>query len=958
MKGECNPPANYLDTQLRLLLLSEGLAKSMDAEFDQAHYLVGLGLEQTGEVTDAFDRPDTEVQDDPLKDDYWTRFSLATLHYLAGGFRTQALSSLERLKTLATRRNGSVQYPQMLAAIQKLASGRVGPVNARNDWERILLTDRPVEARVASIRSLATKILVRRQDLVHRLGEENTELWLASRGLPSTALDFWKRFLESLRQRGITPFSDVRIWDALDEWLQVESHAFFCLPTGAGKSIIGELRTAMTLASGKSVVWILPTRSLVRQTKKNLRRAFAQLGVPVQELPGSEDFSPIFEEDTFERPVVCASTPERLHALARANPVAFANVGLVVFDEAQTLNDKSRGITVEGTLAEVKAASPTCRFVLLTGFEDLREKIATFLDHLVGEYVKIFSEDRPTRRIHGVVTALENADKKFFTALFYPPRPQDADPATHRDFISISIARPNGNAPSQASAIYKFFAAKLNKAKVRTVVFVATKPQTGSVARAIARASRGTIREAPQQYVDRLDLELGRDSDVMTTAINGVSPHHAGLTPLEQHVVESLMRDGQITTVVATPTLAQGVNLPFDVSLVTYLKRRNIETSLYEPVPLAEVRNMLGRAGRAGLVSDGLCLIAMKQRPLNARSILARSKSVFFTPVIPSTDAIGMQRLKDLAIASDLASITWVFELTGMTLPEAQTLVSFACRIREELRVDELEVSPVLRTFPSLATEHDIDLVVFQNVLLGLADRLSTVSHDDLVMGVIRKTGLPVEFVVAVVERVRRFGASDQVGLSDDNWIAWTDAVVFEAFEACATRHWLQKSMGNLQLETMRTIIMLWRNGSAIASIEQYWPVPDPDKARMKTGEFLNHKLALVSQFWGIFAVIEEIDASTLAAESSLLKQLPVLVREGIDSIRTQDWLHAIGGVDRVLAHALSPMHAPSRGSSHERHTELKETLKRWVSTGEIDSISLGQTVIAAARGLLLDKDF
>lgn len=76
--------------------------------------------------------------------------------------------------------------------------------------------------------------------------------------------------------------------------------------------------------------------------------------------------------------------------------------------------------------------------------------------------------------------------------------------------------------------------------------------------------------------------------------VAGVAYHHAGLTAAERSVVEAGFRSGALLVLMATSTLAAGINLP---------ARRVILRSLRQgigPVSRAQYLQMIGRAGRAG----------------------------------------------------------------------------------------------------------------------------------------------------------------------------------------------------------------------------------------------------------------------------------------------------------------------------------------------------------------------
>lgn len=101
MNGTLSPEADLLETSLHLMALSIGLTE-MDQNIgaDGSHYLVAMGMEQTGELlarTYGSKVAETRL---PLENDYWYRLALAFLHYMAGGFRVQAVSALSILTSL------------------------------------------------------------------------------------------------------------------------------------------------------------------------------------------------------------------------------------------------------------------------------------------------------------------------------------------------------------------------------------------------------------------------------------------------------------------------------------------------------------------------------------------------------------------------------------------------------------------------------------------------------------------------------------------------------------------------------------------------------------------------------------------------------------------------------------------------------------------------------------------
>jgi hypothetical protein len=86
--------------------------------------------------------------------------------------------------------------------------------------------------------------------------------------------------------------------------------------------------------------------------------------------------------------------------------------------------------------------------------------------------------------------------------------------------------------------------------------------------------------------------------------------HHANLLPAERELAESLFRRTKgIGALAATATLAQGMNLPADMVVIVGDERFDAESEGFAPLDPHELLNAAGRAGRAGLVAQGLVIV-------------------------------------------------------------------------------------------------------------------------------------------------------------------------------------------------------------------------------------------------------------------------------------------------------------------------------------------------------------
>ena len=91
----------------------------------------------------------------------------------------------------------------------------------------------------------------------------------------------------------------------------------------------------------------------------------------------------------------------------------------------------------------------------------------------------------------------------------------------------------------------------------------------------------------------------------------GIAFHNAGLTYRQRKYVEDNFRNGQIKCIVATPTLAAGINLPARRVIVRDTMR--YETNYgNSPIPVMEIKQMCGRAGRPGYDPYGEAILVAK----------------------------------------------------------------------------------------------------------------------------------------------------------------------------------------------------------------------------------------------------------------------------------------------------------------------------------------------------------
>lgn len=422
-------------------------------------------------------------------------------------------------------------------------------------------------------------------------------------------------------------------------------------PTGAGKTTTAQLKIHAALLRDLKVVFLAPTHALVDQTARDLRSAFPNTNVRGQR---AEEF----EEGTLpeELPDILVMTPEACLYASHIEPESFADVGLLIFDECHLIHPKNdtdrRAIDAMLCLIRFTWVAPQADLVLLSAMMKNTAEIAEWLGELTDRRsISLDDVWKPTRQLRCCVVypdeEVRSLEKHVLAARLTkttknPPaqlkRELDATPL---GFFSLKQTWASGRRDDYALlplldhtvplAVSKFWtltpnsgelasqiAVSASKAGLRTLVFSQSIPNAWSIAKKTVAAiddPLDKLREAEQTLYDTAVDEMGDAADVYLGVENGslqhaATAHHGLLLPYERDLVEKLYsRDSGLRVLAATPTLAQGMNLPADLVIIADDSRFDRETNRRDLLDAAALLNAAGRAGRAGQSASGIVLV-------------------------------------------------------------------------------------------------------------------------------------------------------------------------------------------------------------------------------------------------------------------------------------------------------------------------------------------------------------
>ncbi|OIO64717.1 hypothetical protein AUJ68_05030 [Candidatus Woesearchaeota archaeon CG1_02_57_44] len=135
----------------------------------------------------------------------------------------------------------------------------------------------------------------------------------------------------------------------------------------------------------------------------------------------------------------------------------------------------------------------------------------------------------------------------------------------------------------------------------QALIFVNSKRSAEKVAEDIAKQIKDTQPEwelLAAQALKALSRPTKQCARLALCLRKGVAYHHAGLVHKQRELIEDAFRAGTIRIISATPTLAFGMDLPAFRCIVRDLRRFGQGGMV--PLPVLEVQQMFGRAGRPG----------------------------------------------------------------------------------------------------------------------------------------------------------------------------------------------------------------------------------------------------------------------------------------------------------------------------------------------------------------------
>ena len=440
-----------------------------------------------------------------------------------------------------------------------------------------------------------------------------------------------------------------------------------CTPTGSGKTTVAELAILQSLfptnadpesfsAQAPLVIYLVPSRALATEVEAKLSRVLRQSSPPYQPvtvtgLYGGTDWGPTDAWLTADEKTVLICTYEKAEALMKFLGSFFLpRTALIVVDEAHTVQfsgtreslqkSENRALRLESLGARLFSylQQDRCRIVALSAVAAEAEgALARWISHREDATpIKTFYKSTrqligrleclPGRRFEIRYDLLDNAPLQFpgveNADSPYVPNPFPVHPPSRkfegknfttavRPYVlwaAMHLAAPDDR--GQQRAVLISVSQRISDyAKDFLELLDVTWINTSQVPQFFQVPSDERKRAIWQKCLQSCEDYYTTTSREYKLLTKGIVVHHGKMPGLMARLLIEVIEEKIVYLVVATSTLSEGVNLPFETVLIPSLQRWN------DNISPGEFKNLVGRAGRPGFGTEGRSLVLVPDQP-------------------------------------------------------------------------------------------------------------------------------------------------------------------------------------------------------------------------------------------------------------------------------------------------------------------------------------------------------
>lgn len=388
-------------------------------------------------------------------------------------------------------------------------------------------------------------------------------------------------------------------------------------PTGTGKTAIAHYAATKNMNEGKRTFYTTPLKALSNQKLNEFRAVYGDENVGI--LTGDR-------RENADAPIIIMTTEvyrnmALSHFYGDENPL-MDNLGTVIFDEFHYLGDPDRGPVWEESVMYTPKDIQTLELSATIGNPHELEK---WIGNLKGNNVSLISIPSSARHVplkfDSIETeAYDKAEKRISKAISRGETPDE----------ELRVSKPK-------LSDFKSVVEKLNqKEQLPAILFIFSRNYSRELLEYFAKEGIDLTTDDEKKQINKItdkyksEKYVGADLD-QEALEKGYAIHNAGIIPGQKELIEELFQKKLLKVVIATETLAAGINMPAKTVVISSpykpcdadsnagklldedksVKLENDaegEEDKSVPVRLLtsnEFKQMAGRAGRRGIDTVG-----------------------------------------------------------------------------------------------------------------------------------------------------------------------------------------------------------------------------------------------------------------------------------------------------------------------------------------------------------------
>jgi len=389
------------------------------------------------------------------------------------------------------------------------------------------------------------------------------------------------------------------------------------LPTSSGKTLIAEYKILQALnvfkQSGGWVAYVVPTKSLINQIYARFKQDLTSIGIQVEKASGA------VEIDGFEYGLInnkgnntnfdiLVTTYEKLDLLIRQGlgTTGERSLVLTVVDEAHNIGDKSRGLHLEMLLSTIKNDCKEVNFLLLTPDIPNAKQIADWLGGERGYTVNLELDWwQPNERVIGALAV--DGKRKNYSISLQTLNTAKGSYAISEKIPIINITENKNNFNSKIK-IVQLTSKHVLDTEYPIIILAAEVNETFQIANYLYNSLSDIITDEEIKLLQKfVKAELGENFPLVKYLDKGIAIHSSAIPDDIRQLIESLMEKEKLKVLVATTTIAQGINFPASAVIMG-----SYNYPFQGPMPSRDFWNIAGRVGRVGQQGMGWIGIASR----------------------------------------------------------------------------------------------------------------------------------------------------------------------------------------------------------------------------------------------------------------------------------------------------------------------------------------------------------